>query len=66
MFKYILENAGSINWMAIAALITFFAIFIVSSAMILRSDKAFITKMSNMPLEDSFPQTAQTENRHEA
>ncbi len=66
MFKYILENAGNINWMAIAALMTFFTIFLVSSAVILRKDKAYIRKMSYMPLEDTYPQTTQTENNHEA
>ncbi|MBK8657082.1 MAG: hypothetical protein KBG02_12010 [Haliscomenobacter sp.] len=66
MFKYILENAGNINWMAIAALITFFTIFILSAAVVLRKDKAYIQKMSMMPLEDSISQPAETENRHEA
>ena len=30
MFKHILENAGSINWITISALITFVAIFMIS------------------------------------
>lgn len=66
MFKYILENAGNINWMAIAALLTFFTIFLVSAVVVLSKDSAFVRKMSYMPLEDSNPQTTETEIRHEA
>jgi uncharacterized membrane protein (DUF485 family) len=52
MYKYILEGAGDINWMAIFALLTFFIVFVVAAVQILRSDKAFISKMANMPLND--------------
>lgn len=51
--------------MAIAALLTFFTIFVVSAALVFRQDTAFIDKMSFLPLDDSNPQTAETENRHE-
>lgn len=53
MFKYILEGAGSINWMAIASLLTFMAVFIISAVMAFRSQPAFIEKMANLPLDDS-------------
>ncbi len=66
MFKYILETAGNINWMAIAALLTFVTIFLVSTAVVLRQDGAFIDRMSNLPLEDGFPLNTQKENSHEA
>ncbi len=65
MFKYILENAGNINWMAIAALLTFVTIFLVSTVLILKKDPAYIQKMSNLPLEDHHPQTTETEDHHE-
>ena len=66
MFKYILENAGNINWMAIAALLTFFTIFVVSAALVFRQDKEFIRKMSSLPIEDSNMKTDEMDSRHEA
>lgn len=67
MFKYILERAGDINWMGISALVTFFAIFIIASFVILRSKPEYIRKMSNMPLEDGTTPIANQEiaNHHE-
>lgn len=52
MFKYILERAGDINWMGVSALVTFFVLFVIASAVILRRNPEYIRKMSNMPLED--------------
>jgi hypothetical protein len=66
MFKYILETAGNINWMAIAALLTFVTIFLVSTMVVLRRDTAFIDRMAHLPLEDTYPQTAQKDSSHEA
>ncbi len=54
MYKYILEGAGDINWMALFALLTFFALFVISAIAIFGSSKAYIDKMSNLPLEDSY------------
>jgi hypothetical protein len=66
VFKYILESAGNINWMAIAALVTFMVIFMVSAVLAFKRDPAFIDKMANMPLEeDSHPVNAETD-RHES
>ncbi len=62
MFKYILEGAGNINWMAISALITFFVIFSVSAVLAFRRDPAYIQKMANMPLDDSNPVNAETDH----
>lgn len=62
MFKYILEGAGQINWMAIAALITFVTVFIVSAVVAFRTEPAFIDKMANLPLDDSKPFNAENEN----
>ena len=52
MYKYILESAGNINWMAIFALVTFFALFIIMIVTVFGKNKAYIEKMSNLPLED--------------
>ncbi len=67
MFKYIIERAGDVNWMGIFALITFFAMFVISSFVILRSRPDYIRKMSNMPLEDGTNPIAnqETANSHE-
>lgn len=53
MFKYILEGAGDINWMAIFALLTFMILFLISTVALFFQSPAHIKKMSNMPLDDS-------------
>ena len=53
MYKYILESAGNINWMALFALITFFTLFLISVIVIFRKNKDHIYKMSHLPLDDS-------------
>ena len=55
MYKYILQGAGDINWMALFALLTFFSIFVISVIAIFGKSKAYIEKMSNLPLDDSHP-----------
>lgn len=52
MGKYILEQSGSYNWMAIFALITFFVVFIVAVFMLLRKNDALMKHMQSLPLED--------------
>jgi hypothetical protein len=52
MAKYILEEAGNFNWMAIFALITFFVIFSIGAWMALRKDTAIISHMESLPLDD--------------
>lgn len=51
MFKHILAGAD-INWMAIFALLTFFALFAIALVAIFASDKKYIQKMANLPLDD--------------
>lgn len=51
MFKHILAGAD-INWMAIFALVTFFALFAIALVAIFASDKKYIQKMANLPLDD--------------
>lgn len=52
MYKYILESAGNINWMALFALITFFSVFMISIWLVFRDCKDYISKMEHLPLED--------------
>ena len=53
MYKYILENAGNINWMAIFALITFVTLFVISTLVILGRNKKFVDRMANLPFDDA-------------
>ncbi|MBI5916212.1 MAG: hypothetical protein HY842_12625 [Bacteroidetes bacterium] len=52
MFKYILQNAGDINWLAVTALVLFFAVFLFSTVWILTRKKDFVEKISRLPLDD--------------
>ena len=60
MYKYILQGAGDINWMALFALLTFFILFVISAVTILRSPKTFVDKMSNLPLQDTHSSSFET------
>ncbi len=53
MYKYILESAGDINWMAIFALLTFFSLFMISTIAIFKKSDAYIDRMGNLPLDDN-------------
>lgn len=55
MYKYILEQAGNINWMAMFSLITFFIVFGIGVYLALRKDKAEINRISGLPLADDDP-----------
>ena len=52
MYKYILQNAGDINWMAIFALLTFVSLFVISAVVIFARSKEYINHMSNLPLDE--------------
>lgn len=52
MYKYILESAGDINWMAMFALITFVIVFAVAIIQVLRRNSKHIRYMSELPLLD--------------
>ncbi len=52
MFKYILERAGDIEWMAIVPLVLFVAFFIVIVWRAVTHKKEFVDRMANMPLQD--------------
>jgi len=53
MYKYILENAGNINWMAIFSLLTFFTLFTITAFTVFKKSDAYIKKMSDLPLDDN-------------
>ena len=48
--------------MAIAALLTFVAVFVVGAVVAFRAEPAFIDKMANLPLDDSKPFNAENGN----
>ena len=52
MYKYILEQAGNINWMALFALLTFCFVFGTSLWLVLRRDKNYINHMAHLPLDE--------------
>lgn len=52
MFKYILQGAGDINWMAIFALITFFSMFVLGLIAVFGHSKKYIDHMASLPLEE--------------
>lgn len=55
MYKYILESAGDINWMALFALITFFFIFSLSVYLAFKKDKGELHELASMPLAEDNP-----------
>jgi cbb3-type cytochrome oxidase subunit 3 len=52
MYKYILQSVDNINWLAVASLVVFFVIFVVSALWAFMSKKEFVDKMAQMPLDD--------------
>ena len=52
MYKYIIEQAGNINWMAIFALLTFVFVFSTSVILAFFKSKESMDKMANLPLDD--------------
>lgn len=65
MYKYILEGAGDINWMAIFALLTFFLLFVISAFTIMMRKKDYVDKMANMPLDEFQLSSIEIETKHE-
>ncbi len=52
MYKYILETAEHINWMALFALLTFFIVFSISIYMAFIRNKEELSEVANLPLVD--------------
>jgi cytochrome c oxidase cbb3-type subunit IV len=56
MLKFIKQHMSSIGNIEIYPLISFvifFLFFLIVAYLVIKSDKKFITKMQNLPLEDS-------------
>lgn len=56
MAKYILAETG-INWLAIMALLTFFAVFTLALIMVIRKGRDSYTAIAQQPLQDSYSTT---------
>jgi len=52
MFKHYFEGIEYVEVGPIIGLTIFFAFFIILIYLVIKTDKAFISKMGNMPLED--------------
>ncbi|MEM9547655.1 MAG: hypothetical protein AAGA77_16865 [Bacteroidota bacterium] len=55
MYKYILETAGNINWMALFALLTFFFVFSMSIYLAFVKSKEELNQVANLPLAEDDP-----------
>jgi len=55
MYKYILESAGNINWMAVFSLLTFLTVFLLAVVLVLRRSDDHIQHMASLPLDDEQP-----------
>jgi len=55
MYKYILETAGNINWMALFALLTFFIVFTMSIYLAFIKNNDELREVANLPLADDDP-----------
>lgn len=52
MYKYILESASQIDWMAIIPLIIFFSFFTMTIIVTMKKKEGFINHMKNLPFEN--------------
>jgi len=55
MYKYILETAGNINWMALFALLTFFFVFSMSAYLAFIKSNEELNQVAHLPLVDDDP-----------
>jgi len=55
MYKYILESAGNINWMALFALLTFFFVFSMSIYLAFIKSSEELSEVANLPLGEDEP-----------
>lgn len=52
MYKYLLESAGDINWMALLPLIIFVVFFTVILIVTILRSKSHMRHMAELPLQD--------------
>jgi hypothetical protein len=62
MYKYILESAGNINWMALFSLLTFLSVFILAVILVFRRSDEHIRHMASLPLDDTKRQEEKEKN----
>lgn len=55
MYKYILETAGNINWMALFALLTFFIVFSMSVYLAFIKTNEELREVAHLPLAEDDP-----------
>jgi len=65
MYKYILEQAGDIDWMAVFSLLTFFLVFVISAILVMGKSRAHIEHMAHLPLENDLVNNPETNEAHE-
>lgn len=53
MYKYIIERAGDIEWMAIVPLLIFTTIFVMVIIRAVTAKTDFINKMASLPLDEN-------------
>lgn len=56
MLKFIkqhMSTIGNIEIYPIISFVIFFLFFLIAAILVIKTDKKFITKMQNLPLEDS-------------
>jgi cbb3-type cytochrome oxidase subunit 3 len=63
MYKYILETAGNINWMALFSLITFLSVFLLAIVLVFRRSDEHIRHMASLPLDDDSVREDQTDKK---
>ncbi|MEL6866021.1 MAG: hypothetical protein AAFP19_16460 [Bacteroidota bacterium] len=51
MYKYIIAQAGDVDWMALGPLLLFFIFFTAITIMALSKKKEYVDKMSSLPLD---------------
>jgi len=52
MYKYILDSAKEIDWMAIIPLLIFFIFFTATIIVTMRKEKQYISHMERLPLDN--------------
>ena len=52
MYKYILETAGDIDWLALIPLIIFFCFFTLTIVRVVMKKKSYIEEMERLPFDD--------------
>ncbi|MDX1477923.1 MAG: hypothetical protein R3301_09475 [Saprospiraceae bacterium] len=60
MYKYILENAGNIQVLALIPLVIFFMVFVGAMIMTMVRNRSYIERMAHLPFDESDPDKNET------